>query len=406
MKNVTKRLVSIVLLTTVLLTSSNSTEACTRVMYKGSGNTIITARSMDFSIPIPSNLWLFPQGMDRNGSTGQNTVKWTSRYGSMATSSWDIVVSDGMNEKGLLSICCGLPVQNILNFQKDKKSSKKGLAVSLWAQYALENFSTVAEAVMQLKKEEFVVVTDFIPGTDKYTAVHLSLSDPTGDNAILEYINRKLVIHHDPSYTVMTNDPIFEQQLAINEYWKGIPGNIFLPGTTRAADRFVRASYYIKFCKQMIRELPLRELSVSSDNVLLHTGFSTDSITKTVVITGSSSGVGRAAAEAFALEGCNIVIVARGQKDIDEVVELCKGLGVGVLGISADKSVAADIERVAEETLSRFGRIDIWVNNAGVMASGEFEEIPMEIHEQVIKTNLFGYMHGAYNAIKIFKKTK
>ncbi|MDE5518202.1 MULTISPECIES: SDR family NAD(P)-dependent oxidoreductase [Elizabethkingia] len=125
---------------------------------------------------------------------------------------------------------------------------------------------------------------------------------------------------------------------------------------------------------------------------------------KTVVITGSSSGVGRAAAEAFALEGCNIVIVARGQKGIDEVVELCKGLGVEVLGISADTSIATDIERVAEETLSRFGRIDIWVNNAGVMASGKFEEIPMEIHEQVIKTNLFGYMHGAYNAIKIFKK--
>jgi short-subunit dehydrogenase len=49
------------------------------------------------------------------------------------------------------------------------------------------------------------------------------------------------------------------------------------------------------------------------------------------------------------------------------------------------------------------GKIDIWINNAGVMASGKFEEIPLEIHQQVIKTNLFGYMHGAYNAIKIFK---
>src|SRR5690625_1375853 len=54
-----------------------------------------------------------------------------------------------------------------------------------------------------------------------------------------------MVIHHDPSYTVMTNDPIYEEQLAINEYWKEIPGKIFLPGTNRAADRFVRASYYI-----------------------------------------------------------------------------------------------------------------------------------------------------------------
>lgn len=125
---------------------------------------------------------------------------------------------------------------------------------------------------------------------------------------------------------------------------------------------------------------------------------------KTVVITGSSSGVGRAAAEAFADEGANVIIVARGQKGIDETVEACKSLGITAIGVSADMSVAEDVERVADEALKINGKIDIWVNNAGVMASGKFEEIPMEIHEQVIKTNLFGYMHGAYNALKIFKQ--
>lgn len=54
-----------------------------------------------------------------------------------------------------------------------------------------------------------------------------------------------LKIHHDPTYVVMTNSPAFDQQLALNEYWKGIPGTVMLPGTNRAADRFVRASYYI-----------------------------------------------------------------------------------------------------------------------------------------------------------------
>lgn len=228
----------------VLFSATKKIDACTRVVYKGPNNTILTARSMDFTIPIPSNLWLFPRGMDRDGSTGKNTVKWTSKHGSMTTSSWDIAISDGMNEKGLVANMLWLVSSKYPEFIKDGKG-KKGLAVSLWAQYALDNFATVAEAVQQLKKEEFVVVTDFIPGTDKYTTVHLSLSDASGDNAILEYINGKLVIHHDPSYTVMTNDPVFEQQLAINEYWKGIPGNIFLPGTNRAADRYVRASYYI-----------------------------------------------------------------------------------------------------------------------------------------------------------------
>ncbi|KOS08081.1 short-chain dehydrogenase [Flavobacterium akiainvivens] len=125
---------------------------------------------------------------------------------------------------------------------------------------------------------------------------------------------------------------------------------------------------------------------------------------KTVVITGASSGVGRAAAEAFAQLGANVVIVARGQKGIDEVVEVCRSLNATAIGVSADMSVEQDVERVVGEALQINGRIDVWINNAGVMASGKFEEIPMEIHEQVIKTNLFGYMHGAYNALKIFKE--
>lgn len=125
---------------------------------------------------------------------------------------------------------------------------------------------------------------------------------------------------------------------------------------------------------------------------------------KTVVITGASSGVGRAAAELFARQGANLVIVARGREGVDEVVALCEGLGVMAVGVYADVSVAEDVNRVAREALQFNNRIDVWVNNAGVMASGKFEEIPMEIHEQVIKTNLFGYLHGAYEAIRIFKE--
>lgn len=219
-------------------------EACTRVVYKGPNNTVITARSMDFTLEIPANLWLFPRGIQRTGETGQNTIEWTSKYGSIATSSWDIAVSDGMNEKGLVANMLWLVSSEYPKFSKDG-GTKKGLSVSLWAQYVLDNFKTVAEAVEHFRNEEFVLVTDYIPGTNKYTTVHLSMSDSNGDNAILEYIDGKLIINHDPSYTVMTNDPTFSEQLAINEYWKGIPGNIFLPGTNRAADRFVRASYYI-----------------------------------------------------------------------------------------------------------------------------------------------------------------
>jgi Short-chain dehydrogenases of various substrate specificities len=125
---------------------------------------------------------------------------------------------------------------------------------------------------------------------------------------------------------------------------------------------------------------------------------------KTVVITGGSSGVGRAAAEAFALEGCNIVVAARGKEALDETVTLCRDLGVAALAVPTDVSVASDVQNLANKALQFNGRIDIWINNAGVMASGKFEEIPMYVNEQVIKTNLFGYMHGAYTVLPIFKR--
>lgn len=114
----------------------------------------------------------------------------------------------------------------------------------------MDNFATVNDAVETLKDEPFVIVSDYIPGTDKFTTLHLSISDASGDNAIFEYINGKLVIHHNPSYTVMTNSPVFGEQLALNNYWASIPGTIMLPGTNRAADRFVRASYYINAIPQ------------------------------------------------------------------------------------------------------------------------------------------------------------
>lgn len=127
---------------------------------------------------------------------------------------------------------------------------------------------------------------------------------------------------------------------------------------------------------------------------------------KTAVITGASSGIGRAVAEAFAHEGCNVVLAARGKEGLDETVQLCHDLGVAAVAVPTDMSVYEEVQKLADTALQFNGRIDFWVNNAGVMASGKFEEIPIAVNEQVIKTNLFGYMHGAYSVLPIFKKQK
>src|SRR5256885_1317047 len=84
-----------------------------------------------------------------------------------------------------------------------------------------------------------------ISGENRLTTLHLSMSDASGDSAIVEYINGRQVIHHGREYQVMTNSPTFDQQLALNAYWKQVGGTTMLPGTNRAADRFARASFYV-----------------------------------------------------------------------------------------------------------------------------------------------------------------
>lgn len=142
---------------------------CTRIVYEGLNGTIITARSMDWKGEIPANLWIFPRGINRNGEVGTSSVKWKSKYGSVITSSWDIASSDGMNEKGLVGNLLWLVESQYPKFEKDGKVP--GLAVSLWLQYVLDNFSTVSEAVNEFEKREFVIASSHIPNTNIFATL-------------------------------------------------------------------------------------------------------------------------------------------------------------------------------------------------------------------------------------------
>ena len=220
----------------------SSSWACTRLVFHGANGQVITARSMDWKSDIVSNLWVLPRGMQRTGETGPNTVRWTSKYGSVITSGYDISTTDGVNEAGLNANLLWLVESQYPAFGTN---SKPGLSIAAWAQYVLDNFATVQQAVAALSQEPFTLVSDTMPGENRLTTVHLSISDASGDSAIVEYIAGKQVIHHGRQYQVMTNSPTFDQQLALNAYWKQIGGTTMLPGTNRAADRFARASFYV-----------------------------------------------------------------------------------------------------------------------------------------------------------------
>ena len=205
-----------------------STEACTRVLYVAKDGTVMVGRSMDWGEDLRSNMWALPRGMQRDGRGGANTVSWTSQYGSVIVSGYDIGTSEGMNDAGLVANLLALVESD---YGKPPEGSKV-ISMSTWAQYVLDNFATVAEAVADLQKEAFRVQTVVLP-TGRPANMHLAISDATGDSAVFEYVNGRLVIHHGKQYKVLTNSPTYDQQLAIMEYWKDAGGlSKSLPGTS------------------------------------------------------------------------------------------------------------------------------------------------------------------------------
>ena len=225
-----------------------SSIACTRTLFVAQDGTVITGRNMDWSEDMGSNLWIFPAGLMHNGSAGPRSINWTSRYGSLIVSGYDVGSADGINEKGLDGNLLYLAESQYGNPADSKLPL---LSISLWLQYVLDNFATVNEAVTALQTEPFEIVAPTLPNGAP-SALHLSISDPSGDSAIFEYVNGKLVIHHGKQYTVMTNSPIYSKQLAGNEYWESVGGLAFLPGTNRAADRFARASFFVNSVPKVV----------------------------------------------------------------------------------------------------------------------------------------------------------
>ncbi|HEX2174098.1 MAG TPA: SDR family oxidoreductase [Dehalococcoidia bacterium] len=122
-----------------------------------------------------------------------------------------------------------------------------------------------------------------------------------------------------------------------------------------------------------------------------------------VVVTGASSGIGRATALAFARERATVVLAARRAQALAEVAGQCDSLGGRALVVPTDVTEPLAVEDLARRAVESFGRIDVWVNNAAVTVFGRFEETPPEAYRRVIETNLFGYIHGARAVLPTFR---
>ena len=169
---------------------SPNAEGCTRAVYLGPDNLVVTGRTMDWKEDLKSNIYLFPRGMKRAGADSGNTVHWISKYGSVITAGYDIGTSDGINEKGLVANLLYL-TESSYNRSND---TRPVMGISIWTQYVLDNFATVDETVQELRKELFRIDAPDMPNGAK-SSLHLAISDSTGNSAIFEYINGRLIIH-------------------------------------------------------------------------------------------------------------------------------------------------------------------------------------------------------------------
>lgn len=124
-----------------------------------------------------------------------------------------------------------------------------------------------------------------------------------------------------------------------------------------------------------------------------------------IVITGASSGFGRGVALQLAADGASVVLAARRAELLAELARECERAGARrALSVPTDVSRREEVERLADTAVREFGRIDVWINDAGVGALGPFERVPLELHDQVVKTDLLGTLYGSYCAYREFLK--
>lgn len=226
--------------------------ACTRVLWNDNSQAVLSSRSMDWE-PSTSKPVLVssPRGISRSGdSVGAskvsmtNPARWKAKYGSVFVTAEDSGTADGMNEKGLTAHALWL---NATDYGV-RDATVPGVNVGLWVQYLLDNAATVPQAIAASTS---IQVTPLALG-DMVVPLSLAVEDPSGDSAVMQYIDGKLVVHHGPEVRVLSNDPPYDQAVKLLDpngyanYTRLDP----LPGNTNSSDRFVRANFYLDFLQR------------------------------------------------------------------------------------------------------------------------------------------------------------
>ncbi|WP_445168884.1 linear amide C-N hydrolase [Mycolicibacterium sp. Dal123E01] len=217
---------------------------CTRVLWNTNDVAVLTGRTMDWPESTQPLIVGFPRGRERDGInppgivSDPNPLRWTSRHASLVTTIYGLGSVDGLNEAGLAGH--GLYLQETDFGPRDP--AKPAVHAGLWLQYLLDQAATVAEALQLMDEIQLVKVSAH--GHD--ANLHVALEDVGGDSAIIEFAGGRPVVHHGRQYTLMTNDPTYDEQLNLlsHQDFSHPTSQMTLPGNVNPVDRFQRAAYY------------------------------------------------------------------------------------------------------------------------------------------------------------------
>ncbi|MEP6563094.1 MAG: linear amide C-N hydrolase [Nakamurella sp.] len=211
---------------------------CTRILWSTNKMATVVSRTMDWQVSDEPDLWKLPAGIERSGNAGPDSLTWTSRYASVALSMWRAGTVDGMNSAGL-----GAHALYLDDAGWETPDTRPAVSNSMWVQYLLDNFGSVAEVVDAVPDTRIVSV----PLRGHEMGAHLAIEDATGDSAIIEPIDGRLVVHHGRELAVMANAPDYDEQLTNLARYRPFGGELPPPGDISSLDRFVRASYFLHY---------------------------------------------------------------------------------------------------------------------------------------------------------------
>lgn len=232
----------ILLASATIMIATLTAHPCSRVVFLGDNNLTLVGRTLDWKNPIPTNLYVYPRGIEKQGMPDGSTLHWKSQYGSVIAVSYDGGVTEGMNERGL--VMNGLFCKGSV-YTETRDNNMPVMSLAMLISYFLDNFATVSEVEQWISSDKFAIAGQTFDG-GTVSKLHWAITDQSGTTMILEYVDGKLNTYTSRDYQVLTNDPPLPQMLAINRYWESVGGTNMLPGSVRSSDRFTRASFFIR----------------------------------------------------------------------------------------------------------------------------------------------------------------